>query len=104
MIVYNSTIKVRRDIVEEWLTWQKEVHIPATLATNLFDDYKFYRLLEQDEEEGPTFIIQYFMASLERYEQYLIAFAPSIEQLARARWGDGFIAFRTLMSSVETGL
>ena len=99
MIVYNSTIKVRWDILEEWFAWQKEEHIPAILATKMFDAHAFYRLLDQDEEEGPTFILQYFTTSLKRYERYLLEFAPAVEQTARTKWGDGFIAFRTLMRS-----
>ena len=100
MIVYNITVKVRWEIREEWITWEKEEQIPAMLATKLFDDYKFFQLLEQDEEEGPTFVIQYFTPSLEQYEQYLIEYAPSFQQLARKKWGDKYIAFRTLMASL----
>jgi len=98
-IVYNMTVKVRWDLAEDWLTWQKTTHIPATLATGAFDDHKFFRLLEQDEEEGPTFIVQYFTSSLQRYQEYLVEFAPDLQRIARERWGDGFIAFRTLMES-----
>lgn len=97
MIVYNITSKVRWNILEPWLAWQLEEQIPAILATKLFDDYQFYRLLEQDEEEGPTFVTQFFTSSLERYEQFLIEFSPAIQQAGWDKWGNGFIAFRTLM-------
>ncbi len=100
MIVYNITSKVRWDILEPWLAWQLEEQIPAILATKLFDDYQLYRLLEQDEEEGPTFVIQFFTTSLERYEQFLIEFAPALQQAGWDKWGNGFIAFRTLLESV----
>jgi Domain of unknown function (DUF4286) len=101
-IVYNVTVKVRWDILEDWLVWQLEEQIPAVLATKLFDAHRFYRLLEQDEEEGPTFVVQYLTSSLERYQQFIIEFAPVFQQDGWERWGNGFIAFRTLMSMVET--
>jgi penicillin-binding protein-related factor A (putative recombinase) len=101
-IVYNITAKVRWDILEGWLAWQLEEQIPATLATKLFDDHQFYRLLEQDEEEGPTFVIQFFTSSLERYQQFMIEFAPDFQQKGWNKWGNGFIAFRTLMRSLST--
>jgi hypothetical protein len=104
MIVYNVTIKVNWNILEEWLAWQLDEDIPAILATGLFDDYKFFRLLEQDETEGPTFIVQYFTSSLENYQKYIIEFAPALQERGRNKWGDGFIAFRTLMRLVETDL
>src|SRR5579864_4431256 len=102
MIVYNVTVKVNWNILEEWLAWTLDEEIPAVLATGLFDDYKFFRLLEQDEAEGPTFIVQYFTGSLEKYQQYLVEFAAARQETGRKKWGDGFIAFRTLMSLVNT--
>ncbi|HEY4110558.1 DUF4286 family protein [Puia sp.] len=101
MIVYNSTCKVRWDIAEDWLSWQVEEQIPAILKTGLFDNYQLYRLLDQDEEEGATFVIQMFTSDLERYEQFLIGFSPALQQAAWEKWGDGFIAFRTLMERVQ---
>jgi hypothetical protein len=100
MIVYNITSKVRWDILEAWLAWQLEEQIPAILATELFDDYQLYRLLEQDEDEGPTFVIQLFTTSLERYHQFVIEFAPALQQTGLDKWGNGFISFRTLLQSV----
>ena len=97
MIVYNITCKVRWEIMEGWLTWQLEDQIPAILKTGLFDNYQLYRLLEQDEEEGPTFVIQLFTSDVQRYHQFMIEFAPALQKEGWDKWGDGFIAFRTLM-------
>ncbi len=103
MIVYNITTKVRWDILEGWLTWQLEEQIPATMTTKSFDEYQLYRLLEQEEEEGPTFVIQYFTTTMERYQQFVAEFAPALQQEGWDKWGNGFIAFRTLLSSLDTG-
>lgn len=70
------------------------------MATGLFDGHRIYRLLEQDEDEGPTFVMQYHTSSAERYRQFVIEYAPALQQAGWDRWGDGFIAFRTLMESV----
>ncbi|HMH21800.1 MAG TPA: DUF4286 family protein [Puia sp.] len=103
MIVYNLTIKVSWGILDNWLPWELQEHIPAVMATELFDDYKFYRLLDEDETEGPTFVLQYFTGSLERYEQYITGYASRFRQEGLDKWGDGFIAFRTLMSLYDPG-
>ena len=52
MIVYNITIQVSWEIAEEWLIWLQEDQIPEIMATNFFDDYKMYRLL--DLKNGKT--------------------------------------------------
>jgi hypothetical protein len=87
--------------MDDWLGWQMVEQIPATLKTGLFDSYQLYRLLEQDEEEGPTFVIQFLTSNLERYEQFLIGFAPVLQQAGWDKWGNSFIAFRTLMERVR---
>jgi Domain of unknown function (DUF4286) len=101
MIVYNNTCKVRWDIMEEWLAWQVEEQIPAMLRTGLFDNYQLYHLLEQDEDDGPTYVIQFFTSSLERYEQFLIGFAPAMQKAGWDKWGNSFIAFRTLLELIR---
>jgi hypothetical protein len=99
MIVYNITCKISWPIREKWLLWQSTEHIPRHMATGLFDDWRMFRLLDQDEQEGPTYIIQYTTTDLDRYEQFVIGFASGLQQASWDKWGDGFIAFRTLMSS-----
>lgn len=99
-IVYNITCKVRWEILDGWLEWQLQEHIPATIATGLIDGYRFYRLLEQEEEEGPTFVIQFLTSSLERYRRFSSEFEGSLKQAGWDKWGNGFIAFRTLMESL----
>jgi hypothetical protein len=101
MIVYNVTYKVRWDILDKWMAWLRSAHISAHIATGLFDSHRLFRLLEQDEEEGPTYIVQYFTTSPERYRQFMIGFAPGLQRIAHERWGAGFIGFRTLMEEIN---
>ena len=101
MIVYNITNKVMHEIVTEWLQWQKEEHIPEIMRTGLFTEYKFFRLLEQEEEEGLTFVVQYFTPSIENYQRYINEFAPALREKAMQKWGHQFVAFRTVMEVVN---
>jgi hypothetical protein len=96
MIVYNITIKVSPHIEKEWLQWQKQEHIPEIIASGCFTEYKFFRLLEQDDSEG-----QYFSPTPAGYHNYIDHHAPELRKKAIARWGDKFIAFRTVMEVVN---
>jgi hypothetical protein len=87
--------------MEEWLSWQVAEQIPAMLKTGLFDSYQLYRLLDQEEEEGPTFVVQFFTGNPERYEQFVIEFAPAMQQAGWDKWGNNFIAFRTVMEQIR---
>lgn len=96
-ILYNVTIKVDHSIARDWRQWMLQVHIPALIATGCFVDAKFYRLLEQDDTEGPTFSAQYFCASKEDYERYLADFAPQMRAETMQLWGKHYVAFRSVM-------
>jgi hypothetical protein len=101
MFIYNITIKVNNSILEEWIKWQDEEHIPEIMATNLFDDYRFFRLLGQEDPEGSTFVIQYATSSRKNYDEYIQQYAVDLREKALKKWGDQFIAFRSLLESVH---
>jgi hypothetical protein len=100
MFVYNITIQIAWDIADEWLDWQREENIPRIMATNLFDEFKLFRLLEQDDHEGPTYTLQLFTTDEDRYRLYLKDHAQIIQQKAIAKWGTQFIPHRTCMELV----
>lgn len=101
MLVYNVTIKVDHSIATPWLHWLKEEHIPEVIATGCFTHAVILRLTEVDEAEGPTFAVQYYADSKELYNQYITTFASEMRQKGFDKWGDKFMAFRTVMEVVD---
>jgi len=101
MIVYNISIKVDKTIEKDWVEWQTKEHIPEVMSSGQFTDHKFYRLLEQDDAEATTYIVQYFSASPENYNYYMEHVAPLRHQEALDKWGNKFIAFTTVMQRVD---
>ncbi len=101
MIIYNVTAKVNHAFVDEWLKWMKQEHIPELMNTGLFLDYRLSRLLDQDETEGPTFTVQYFCDSMEHYNTYIAEYAQAMRQKGLQRFGNNFIAFRTVMQVIS---
>lgn len=101
MIIYNVTLKIDHSIHDEWVKWMKEEHIPDLLQTGLFTDGRLCRLLEQDETDGPTYAAQYFCKSLEEYNQYISNHANEMREKAYTKFGNKFIAFRTVMEIIS---
>ncbi len=101
MFIYNITIKVNNAIVKEWMTWQTQVHTPEIMSTNLFEEFKMFRLLDTDDTEGPTFVFQYYTSTRKNYDEYINKYAPQLRDKALKRWGDGVISFRSLLQSVQ---
>jgi hypothetical protein len=101
VFVYNITIKINPGIEDEWLHWQRHEHIPDIMTTGLFTEWKMFRLLGQDESDGITYVVQYFAATACDYELYIQDHAPKLREKALQRWGDQFIAFRSVMQLVK---
>jgi hypothetical protein len=101
MIIYNVTIKVESSIADNWLQWLLNEHIPDVMKTGCFVDYKVVRLLEVDDTEGPTYAIQYHADSKADYNRYVEMHANRMRQLSYDKWGEAFIAFRSVMEVIK---
>jgi len=101
MIVYNITIKIIPDIEDEWIQWQQQQHIPAIMALGLFSEYKMFKLLDQDDAEGSTYVVQFFAPDIAHYQRYMKDHAATLQQQSLNKWGNQYIAFRTVMQTVN---
>ena len=88
-------------IAAEWLNWLQKEHIPEVIETGCFTRATVLKLLEVDETEGPTFAVQYFAESKALYNQYIEKFAPLMREKSFEKWGNRFIAFRSVMQVVN---
>ncbi|MEJ7611405.1 MAG: DUF4286 family protein [Ferruginibacter sp.] len=101
MFIYNVTIKIQASIHKDWLAWLKEIHIPDVMQTGCFIRSLVVRLLETDESEGPTYAIQYTAETKSDYDRYIEKYAGEMRTRSFEKWGDKFIAFRSVMEIVD---
>lgn len=101
MFIYNITVKVDYEILEDWLNWQKDKHIPEIMAIGLFTNSRMFKLLDQDESEGSTYVLQFLSLTKENYNRYISKYAPLLREKAINEWGNRFLAFHTLMMAVQ---
>jgi hypothetical protein len=99
MIIYNVTLKVDKDVAEEWLQWMKEKHVPDVMDTGYFLDNQIYRVMI-DEEDGITFSVQYKCSSMDDLKEYQNKYAPSLQKEHSLRYANKFVAFRTLLEEL----
>lgn len=100
MIIYNVTIKVDWRIHEAWVQWMKDVHMDEVVATGCFTRYQLLRLVDVDDTEGPTYAAQYFAESKELYNNYIENFSQATRKKGQDKWGNQFVAFRSVMQVV----
>jgi hypothetical protein len=101
MFIYNVTTKVDHSIANAWVSWMLEEHGPQMVATGCFSHFHLLQLLDVDDTEGPTYAVQYFAEDRVAYERYINQFATQFRQEAFDKWGNRFMAFRTLMKAVN---
>lgn len=102
MIIYNVTINVEDEVNHEWLNWMRSIHIPQVMQTGLFTEYRFSKLLtRQHDETGTTYVIQYLCRNMNDYDLYQAEHAPALQQETQKHFGGKFVAFRTIMESVD---
>lgn len=100
MIIYNVTIKLDHSIEKNWVEWMREEHMPALFDTGCFHSYQLNKLLGQDESDGITYVAQYQCNTAHDYENYIENYADQMRQAGLEKFGDKFIAFRTIMEKV----
>ncbi len=100
MLIYNVTIKVAHPIATPWLQWMEAEHIPEVIGTGCFTHAVIVRLVEVDETDGLTYAVQYYAETKELYNRYISEFAATMRKKGFDKWGDQFIAFRSVMEVV----
>lgn len=101
MIIYSVTINVDDSVHQEWLKWMREIHVPDVMNTGMFSEYRFLKLLGDQESGGHTYSLQYSCASMELYKEYEEKYASALQREHTEKFRDQFIAFRTLLEQVK---
>lgn len=101
MILYNITFNIEPEIKNEWHAWMKNIYLPYVLATELFVDVKMYRLLNEAENQGFTYSVQFFAHSLEMANTYLENYAPKIVEKHNEAFRHKHVSFMTILESVD---
>jgi len=100
MIVYNVTVKVDNTILKDWLIWI-EKHMPEVVNTGCFVSSSFFELLDPKTDVNRTFVIQYFAENMKEYEKYVSDFAPKLREDGMQKFGDNFVAFRSILQKMD---
>jgi hypothetical protein len=101
MIIYNVTINIDADVHLDWLEWMKSEHIPAVMATGMFIEYRFARVMSDEPAEGFTYSIQYLLDNIGDYEIYRTIYADGLRAETEKRYKNKFVAFRTMLKIVD---
>jgi hypothetical protein len=100
MLLYNVTFGIDKSIESEWIRWMKENYIPSIMNTELFVEYKMYKVLTHDDETSVSYSVQCFASTIEDVLNYLNNHAPILTELHREKFKDKHVAFNTLLDEI----
>ncbi len=104
MLVYNVTVKIDQRVEQEWLEWMKGKHVPDVMQTGKFINYRISKIDQVEEPDGSsTYSFQYLCAERSLLDDYLNNHANELREDVLAKYGNLFIAFRTIMEIVHEG-
>ncbi len=101
MVIYNVTLNVDNHILDEWISWMKEEHIPKVMETGFFTDFHFLKLLSGEQsEDTTTYAVQYKCATVKELADYLDNHAHALQKEHRDAFGEQVLAFRTMLEEI----
>ena len=100
MFIYNVTVNLSEDIHNEWLQWMKDIHIPDVMKSGCFTGSRILKVLFVNDE-GFTYSIQYNFKEMADIERYQRDFAQKLQAEHKAKFGEKYTAFRTLLEMVD---
>lgn len=101
MIIYNITTLVSWSIHNDWKEWMIKKHIPEIIATQLFTHHRMVKLLEVNEDEGPTYALQLYVNNLANFELYREKHLDEFEKKQKRAFGDHAVSFASLMEVIN---
>jgi hypothetical protein len=102
MIIYSVTVLIKKDVEKSWLEWMKEIHIPNVMKTGYFLDWKLRKLLlpEVSRDES-SYVIEYTLQSLEKYNEYAKKAAPQLQKEHTEKFSGKFKASRAVYKIIS---
>ena len=99
--IYNVTVVVNPVVEERWLKWMREEHIPNVMDTGLFSSFLFTQVYPEQEQDHPSYSIQYRAADLESIKLYMQMYADELRAKSAKAWGEHALAFRTVLEVLD---
>lgn len=100
MVLYNVTVNIEKEVEDDWIRYMKKKHIPDVMNTGLFWNFKFYRILSENEDSGPSYCIQYFLNNMDDYHKYQKEEASQLQREHNEKFEGKFTAHRTVMEEI----
>ena len=100
-ILYNITMQVEKAVVNDWLSWIQQEHIPGMMGTGCFIKHQLLKLMNEDFDEEQTYALQYFASTIYKFNQFEQNFLAQELKKISDKWNTRVMFFTTTMEIVN---
>jgi len=101
MVIYSVSVRIKKEVEEEWLQWMKENHIPAVLGTKYFANCEMFKVLIPEIEESVVmYKMKYYCDTFENYLDYQKNDAARLQADHNDKYQGKFTASREVMENI----
>ena len=101
MIIYNTTINVNDDIVDDFINWIKQKYIPKIIDTRLFIEVNLFEVLVEEEMGGITFSLQHSIRSIDDYNEFNEKYFQKFNKMFYDKFTNNYVTFSSILQKVE---
>ena len=98
MIIYNITIKVELEILNDFVDWAKH-YVGSSPDGNELPS-RIYQLMNVDSSDGITYCLQHYFMSVEAFNMFKIQGDLAFREELADRYGDKLVVFASVLSEV----
>lgn len=102
MVIYSVTVTIKKEIENEWVSWMKEAHLSDVMSKGYFESWKMLKMLIPASTANEiTYIVQYTVSSMEKYEEYAKNEAARLQSEHARKFPGKFKAARAVLEELS---
>jgi len=101
MVIYNVTTHIEASVEQEWLQWMKVKHLPDMLATKKFIQSKIFKIVNQEDQGGVSYAVQYHCENKTLLDHYIKEDAAQLRKEGEVKFGNRILYFRTELLLID---
>lgn len=101
MYILNTSFHVADSYVNQFVSWARDIYIPAALASGHLVDPLFTRIMLQVEPGTTSFAIHFHCPSVDRAQEWHDTEAARMKEALHKQLQGGVLYFTTFMEKVE---
>ncbi|MDO9153732.1 MAG: DUF4286 family protein [Paludibacter sp.] len=101
MLIFNTTYKVQKTLIDTWLNWIFQQHIPFMLGSGNFSTSQVAKVIGSEDEEGTSYSVQFHIVDMDALMHWHKNNASIFQKNCAAEFGNQVSFFTTVLEIID---